>query len=51
MRSVLFALVLVGAGTTGCSWLIGVSEDPVVVDTPSSGGNDAGDEDAAAVDQ
>ena len=47
MRSVLFALLLVAAGTTGCSWLIGVSDDPVVVDPPSSGGNDAGDKDAA----
>jgi hypothetical protein len=51
MRSVLLALVLLAAGTTGCSWLIGVSDDPVVVDAPTSGGNDAGDEDGAAVDQ
>jgi len=40
-RSVLLALALLVAGTTGCSWLIGVSEDPVVVDAP--GGGDAGD--------
>lgn len=41
---VLLALLL-AALTTGCSWLVGVSDDPVVVD--GTGGNDAGDEDAA----
>lgn len=51
MRAALLALALVplallAAGTAGCSWLVGVSEDPVVVDGP--GGVDAGDEDAAA---
>ena len=36
--------MLHAALTTGCSWLVGVSDDPVVVD--GTGGNDAGDEDA-----
>jgi hypothetical protein len=38
-------LALLAAGTAGCSWLVGVSEDPVVVD--GTGADDAGDEDAA----
>jgi hypothetical protein len=38
----LFAAI--AAMTSGCSWLVGVSDDPVVVD--GTGGNDAGDEDA-----
>lgn len=37
-------LTLLATMTTGCSWLVGVSDDPVVVD--GTGGHDAGDEDA-----
>ncbi len=32
-----------GAASLGCSWILGISGDPVVVDEPAS---DAGDEDA-----
>lgn len=46
LRAVQVVVVLLLLGTAGCSWLIGVSEDPVVVD--GIGSNDAGDEDAAA---
>lgn len=46
MRGVLLALALLAAGTAGCSWLIGVSDDPVEVESPGAG--DAGDEDAPA---
>ena len=43
----LVVLALLVAGTTGCSWLVGVSEDPVVVDGPTGPtGADAGDADA-----
>lgn len=43
-RPLVALLTLLAALTTGCSWLVGVSDDPVVVD--GTGGNDAGDEDA-----
>lgn len=43
-RVLLVVLALLAVGTTGCSWLVGVSEDPVVVDGPT--GADAGDADA-----
>jgi hypothetical protein len=43
-RELLVVLALLAAGTTGCSWLVGVSDDPVVVDGPT--GADAGDADA-----
>jgi hypothetical protein len=47
-RALAVALLLLLAGATvGCSWLIGVSDDPVVVDGPTGNGADAGDEDAA----
>jgi hypothetical protein len=48
MRSSLLALAVLLASTTGCSWLLGVSDDPVVVDAPSGGGGvaDAGDAEA-----
>jgi hypothetical protein len=38
------ALALLVATASGCSWLIGVSEDPVVVEAPPAA--DAGDADA-----
>ena len=44
MRGCSWLLALLAAGTAGCSWLIGVSEDPVDVESP--GASDAGDEDA-----
>lgn len=50
MRARAFALALlavVGCASAGCSWLIGVSDDPVVVDGPPGSSGDAGDEDAA----
>jgi hypothetical protein len=43
-REIVALLTLLTAMTAGCSWLVGVSDDPVVVD--GTGGNDAGDEDA-----
>jgi hypothetical protein len=46
LGAVQVVLVLLVLCTAGCSWLVGVSEDPVVVD--GIGSDDAGDEDAAA---
>lgn len=39
-------VALLLGGAAGCSWLVGVSGDPEVVDL--AGGSDAGDEDAAS---
>ncbi|HSO40487.1 MAG TPA: hypothetical protein VLT33_48505 [Labilithrix sp.] len=42
-RALGLAALLLALASVGCSWLLGVSEDPVV-DAPAA---DAGDEDAA----
>ena len=43
------ALLVAGvltAATTGCSWLIGVSDDPIVTDAIEAEGRDAGEDSA-----
>lgn len=41
-------VALAAASAAGCSWILGVSDDPVVVDGPAAEGGDEAAPDAAA---